>query len=125
MRLPLLDEIGVAAELLGPVLRCARGETAVNVALAQLFMAARSRDEAASALEAALQDEETKSDGDAANRLRRMRALWDDTPDGFASVKAIARTVDHGSATRDADPSGWRELFDRAATVSPEAGVAL
>jgi ubiquinone/menaquinone biosynthesis C-methylase UbiE len=53
-----------------------------------------------------------------------MRELWDQTPDAFATVKAVMRTHDQPSDPHPS-PEKWAAVFDSAAEMSPEAGVAL
>jgi SAM-dependent methyltransferase len=117
-----------AERLLEPALRCARGHTPANVALAQMFMAASCADDASRALDAAIRHfrSDLHERGEGLKRLNRMRELWDETPDAFASVKAVMHTLDHPKACdpRPA-PETWGTIFDCAVGASPEASVAL
>jgi SAM-dependent methyltransferase len=100
-----------------PLRRCARGEIAPNVALMQLCLAAPDEAAARAALKAALS---TGANG----ALRDLAVLWRETPDAFALVRAVA----HGDSRRPgapADGTHWRQVFDAAAAISPEASVAL
>lgn len=118
----------IDGRLLEPALRGAYGHTPENVALALLLMAASSADEANRALDAAIHhirpDRHERSES--VRRLQRMRALWDQTPDAFASIKAVMHSLDHPGA-RDPHPSPetWATIFDDAVGVSREASVAL
>jgi ubiquinone/menaquinone biosynthesis C-methylase UbiE len=114
----------IIERLIEPVLRCARGVTPANVALAQLFMAAPSAQDAKRTLDQAVDRCSAEKDGDDVGRLNRMRELWDQTPDAFATVKAVMRTHDQ-LADPPPSPEVWATVFDSAAETSPEAGVAL
>lgn len=95
--------------------RCAAGELSVPLALMRLFLAAPDEAAARGALEAAIGG----AQGEARENLEAMRVLWADTPGAFALVRRVGE-AGAGGAIED-----WRDLFDRAASVSPEAGVAL
>ncbi|HVX91704.1 MAG TPA: class I SAM-dependent methyltransferase [Xanthobacteraceae bacterium] len=109
------------------MLRCARGELPVNVALAQLFVAARDSRAARRALNTAIHHLQQRGHGERLQRLCRMRDLWSDTPDAFANVKVAARAVNHrrhGNRGRTT-PGSWSRMFDRAVEATPDASVAL
>jgi SAM-dependent methyltransferase len=116
----------VDERLIAPALRCARGLTPANVALGQMFMTARCAEDASRALDFVICNCCRDEAGDALRRLSQMRELWDQTPDAFASVKAVMRTLDD---MRPEDPQrapdAWGAVFDRAVEVSSEASVAL
>jgi SAM-dependent methyltransferase len=57
--------------------------------------------------------------------LQQMAALWRDTPGVFALVNAVAGQDAHRAATAIPDSAYWGRVFDGAAAISPEAGVAL
>ncbi|MEK9282842.1 class I SAM-dependent methyltransferase [Bradyrhizobium sp. ISRA442] len=118
----------IVGRLLSPALRCAHGHTPENVALVQLFMAASCANDASRALDAAIREitSDPRATSGGLTRLERMRELWDQTPDAFANVKAVTRTLDHPNA-RDPHPAPatWGTIFDAAASVSHEASVAL
>ncbi|MCA6119207.1 class I SAM-dependent methyltransferase [Bradyrhizobium sp. WSM 1738] len=118
----------IAGRLLESALRGAYGRTPENVALAQLLMAASCAEEANRALNAAINHVrfDPHERDKAVKRLQRMRTLWDQTPEAFASIKAVMHSLDHPSA-RDLHPSpeAWARIFDDAVGVSREASVAL
>jgi ubiquinone/menaquinone biosynthesis C-methylase UbiE len=114
----------IIERLTEPVLRCARGVTPANVALAQLFMAAPSAEDAKRTLDQAVDRCNRNESHDDLRRLNRMRELWDQTPDAFATVKAVMRTHDQLSDPHPS-PEMWAAAFDSAAEMSPEASVAL
>ena len=96
------------------------------VALMHVLIAAASEAEARDGLGRALADRER--DGDAAAcRLRALLALWQAHPQAWTVVRAAVGGIAHDR--RDARPEAtlryWAEAFDRAATASPEASVAL
>ena len=111
--------------LRGPLERCARGELPPNVALMQLLVEAADPGEA----EAALRAIETPGADSpaAAERLRTMKRVWEANPQAWAAVKSVLDGIEHGgaAATPDAGVAHWAAMFDRAAAISPEAGVAL
>src|SRR3954451_16302613 len=84
----------IIERLTKPVLRCARGVTPANVALAQLFMVAPSAEDAKRTLDQAVDRCSRNEVHDDLRRLNRMRELWGQTPDAFATVKAVMRTHD-------------------------------
>lgn len=104
--------------------RCAAGATPANVALMQLFMAAPDEGEARHGLMRAIVMNTAQRS--AVAKLQRMQLLWDRTPDAYAAIAAIR------DLTQDAPQDGTQarirqiaNMFDRAAVISPEAGVAL
>lgn len=106
--------------------RCAAGEIPANVGLMQIFMAAADGDEAARALRAAIAERERHADHESAVRLKRAVELWASVPDAFAAVVdvlAIERQAANAHARGDA--SRVAAMFDRVASRSPEASVAL
>jgi ubiquinone/menaquinone biosynthesis C-methylase UbiE len=109
-----------------PLLRCARGELPANIALVHLFMQAQDDDEAGRLLDQAIGHFEVHDAGDGAIRLQRMRELWESCPQSFAMIKAMLQIADGNTSSGNApDPVFWTSVFDRAAVLSPEAGVAL
>jgi SAM-dependent methyltransferase len=104
--------------------RCAHGIAPPNVALMHLFLASENADEAERALGHAIWDALEARNEDAASRLSEMQRLWHAAPGAFSTVAAI-----HGltlQAPRDPTRiAHYEELFDRAAAISPVAGVAL
>jgi SAM-dependent methyltransferase len=114
------DQLGtLPLALRGPILACARGEVPANIALMHLCLAAPDADTLARAVSAAASP--------ASAPLTELARLWRETPGGFDTVKRMARTVDHGETTGDAEArlQAYAAAFDRAASVSPEASVAL
>jgi SAM-dependent methyltransferase len=94
-----------------------------------MFMAAPCADDAKRALDAAMRHfhvEDPDAQRDGLRRLRRMRELWGQTPDAFATVKAVMQTVDHSHLQGLCPaPETWSTSFDRAVGISPETSVAL
>lgn len=117
----------ISAGLRGPILDCARGTLPPNVALARAALAAPD----AAALEGALArtGEALRAAGRLAeaDRLVRALALWRSAPEAWAMLKAVSNAA--GSRTSGEAPEeavrDWAARFDRAAEISPEAGVAL
>jgi len=109
-----------------PLLRCARGELPANIALVHLFMQARDGHQAGRWLDDAIHFFEQQAGDQGLARLRDARALWDRCPDSFALVKNMLQIADRDADPASAaDPGFWTSVFDRAANMSPEAGVAL
>ena len=105
-------------ELRGPLLDCARGRLPANVALMHLLSTERSSEDIARAIGAA-----AAQPGQGAERIRELQRLWRATPEAGAKVRAVLAAVAEGGRPRA--PQQWAAVFDRAAAVSPEAGVAL
>ena len=109
-----------------PLKRCAEGVTPPNVALMQLFIAARDETEARRALDAAIEAAQAARDNTAAARLIAVLETWRRTAHSYSAIALI-----HQLAGRELEGSEQdrihqcAELFDRAASISPEAGVAL
>ncbi len=97
------------------------------VALMHVLIEAASEAEARDALGRALADRQRDGDAAAAGRLRALLALWQTHPQAWAVVRAAVGGMAHDR--RDVRPGAtlrsWAEAFDRAATASPEASVAL
>ncbi|HVY59608.1 MAG TPA: class I SAM-dependent methyltransferase [Xanthobacteraceae bacterium] len=107
-----------------PLLACARGDLPPNVALVQLFMTAGDDTQAEIALaETTRQIEQTHASG--ADRLRAVRRLWDTTPGAFETVRLVLCSHDRPRQAAEPAVAHWADIFDRAAAISPEAGVAL
>lgn len=110
--------------LLRPVLRCARGEIAPNVALMQLLT-----ESPEAAVEQALSNALTRcddQDGPAPQRLAEALALLHQSPNAGETVRSIMAHVDHSFRSVEHDVAAhWSQAFDRAAGISPEASVAL
>lgn len=96
---------------------CGNGELAPNLALMHLILASGSAAEAEAALRAAM----ANATETARPRLAAAVELWQETPGAFAAVKAVARCGRPDSAT----VADWKGAYDQAATLSPEAAVAL
>ena len=113
----------VRPALAEPLSRCARGEMPANVALVHLFLSAADPDEVAAALAQA----RTGASEDAARRLSAVEAAFHAHPGAFALAKAVLADVEHGgeAATTEEGIARWAAVFDRAAAISPEVGVAL
>jgi SAM-dependent methyltransferase len=113
----------VRPALAEPLARCARGESPANVALMLALIEATDPDEVEAALAAAL----AQAGGAAAERLAAALAALRANPDAFALTKAVLADVEHGGEAASAQEgiARWVAVFDRAAAISPEAGVAL
>jgi predicted TPR repeat methyltransferase len=108
--------------------RCADGELPANVALMQLFLEADDEGQARHGLAHALV--EASNDPARVTRLAAVQRLWRRTPDAYPIVVAIdrvARSAPSASAGAGgtAPVTAIAALFDRAASISPTAGVAL
>jgi SAM-dependent methyltransferase len=99
---------------------CAQGILAPGIALMQLCLTAP--DEAAA--RAPRQKAMAAAMGVRRDSLGAVDELWCDTPDAFALVKAVAASGG-GEAGGARGIAGWAKAFDAAATISPEASVAL
>jgi predicted TPR repeat methyltransferase len=109
-----------------PLKQCMEGATPPNVALMRLFIVSRSEEDARAALERAIANAHACDDRTAAARLIAIREHWAGSPDAYrmvASIHDLARTEFHGTA--EARIRQCAELFDKAAAISPQAGVAL
>ena len=108
------------ARLREVVLQCARGDLPPNVGLMQIFMAAADRGEGERTLAAAHASMQRGGARDAATRLQAMMDLWRRTPEAYDIVTSVLSIEQPGFSQPD-----WGSVFDRAAEISPEAGVAL
>lgn len=99
------------------LMACGNGELAPNLALMHLILASASKAEAEAALRAAVAD----APATAKPNLAAALELWQETPGAFAVVKAAARC----GQPDDATVAHWKRAYDAAASVSPEAAVAL
>jgi len=99
--------------------RCASGSLPANVALMQMAIAAGSKAEINTVLEAARAE---AADSDAAARLERALTLWRETPHAFDHVKTAISDIAHEARVSADD---WGAAFDRIAVTSPIAGMAL
>lgn len=102
---------------------CREGALPPNVALMQLAMAAEAETGFLSAVYAAIDDLDRKS-----NRLDELRRLAENSPDLWQLVRSVLLSVsdaNNTSADMDVNISRWGAAFDRAAAVSGEASVAL
>jgi SAM-dependent methyltransferase len=106
-----------------PLLECAHGRLPANVALMQLLSTGFSLEELERALAAAATGFPPRSG--AGERLGALLRLWRSTPAAPATVRAILAAVAEGAAGGPRGPEHWAAVFDRAAEISPEAGVAL
>jgi SAM-dependent methyltransferase len=104
--------------------RVLAGETAPNIALMQLFTNAETEAVARQALLAAIRAAE--SNPQSAARLREMKSLWDNSPGAYSITSQIHRAADIPALASGPERTRQiRDLFDRAASISAEAGVAL
>src|SRR4051794_19041622 len=85
--------------VIDPALRCARGLTPANVALAHMIMAATNAEDVSQALDTALRRHSLPRGKEPFLRLERMRELWDGTPDAYRHVKTVMRTFEHIEAS--------------------------
>jgi SAM-dependent methyltransferase len=110
-----------------PLLRCARGELPTPVALMHIAMAAKSAAQVAESLFAAHASLRDGGAAEAARRIGHALDLWHEMPEAFSTVSGILDAVDHERASMPATEAirHWAAAYDRAATVSPEASVAL
>lgn len=107
-----------------PLDRLARGEQPANIALMQALWDSGSQAAAEARVRAAL---DACQDHDAAGRLAEALALLRAHPDAFTLVDEVLRRVEDpppGEAP-DAAIARYAVGFDKAAALSPEAGVAL
>jgi len=116
----------IRQRLRSAVALCVREDMPANMALLHLFLNAERADEVEDALELAYQHL-VRQDAAAAQRLRRTLALWQTTPRAWELVKTVLEHVRHEKTHGTANQAMalWADAFDRAATVSPEAAVAL
>lgn len=106
--------------------RCVEELLPPNVALMQFFIATRDEEEARRTLEAAIQSAKLRHCGGALAKLQAMQDLWDRAPEAYstiASIHDLVRQAAEGAA--DSRIDRFADLFDRAAAISPAAGVAL
>lgn len=108
---------GPGAEIRDALRACGRGELAPNLALMRIIMAAESETE----VEDALGEASAAAQPAARQRLRSALTMWWQTPQAFSAVKTALRAAEPGAAA----VADWRRVFDQAARLSPEAGVAL
>ena len=117
----------LATGLREPLLDCARGALPANVALARAALAApdaAALDDALARAGEALRMADRPAEAD---RLRRALALWRGVPGAWATLRAVAGAAGCGPSDKAPDQAvrDWAARFDRAARISPEAGVAL
>jgi SAM-dependent methyltransferase len=108
-------QLSCETKLYATLRACAEGERAPNLALMHFLASAASEADAHRALDDAIAGAEPGSA--ARQRLEGMAALWRDHPSTFGIVRGM-----HALAATTTD---WRQTFDAAARLSPEAGVAL
>lgn len=102
--------------------KCAAGTLSANMALMQLFLHAPDIAAARQSLEKAT----GQSENEGRERLLGLAALWSESPDAFELVKAVIEADDATEQSGAQDRiGGWTEAFDRSATLSPAASVAL
>ena len=104
-----------------PLWRCARGELPPNIALMHLFMAAPDAASAAGVIQRMLVRVGT---GVEADRIRAAHDLWRTTEGAWQVVKSTLAGLDHDRTAMN-KVAHWSKAFDRAAGISPAAGVAL
>lgn len=96
------------------------GSAPATVLLMRLLIAADSPE----AVDRALQGFPGTPEG--AARLAEVARLWGHHRDAWAVVRRVAASADHAAAGDAGDTvARWADVFDRLATVAPDAGVAL
>ena len=117
---------GVPPHLRVPVCDCSNRSIPVPVAAMRLLTEAKQEGEAQEALRHAIRELDG-CDPASASRLLEVIGLIDEHPGAWRIVRNIHAHAEHaGSAVRaGGETVRWAETFDRAAEVSPEAGVAL
>lgn len=106
--------------------RCIRERAAPNMALMQLFMAAKSEADARTALEHAIVEAQTHSESDHAVWLLALKQLWHSSPGAYRIVTDVYRTADARLSGSESDRiHQLAQMFDQAASISPDAAVAL
>lgn len=94
-----------------------------GILLMRLIMVARQCAEIAGALE---RERAARRPGSPeAARLETAIEIWRNHPAAFDTVRGILKAADHSAAARGDAAAHWGQVFDRVATVSPEAAVAL
>jgi SAM-dependent methyltransferase len=123
--MPLLDHY--PGHLKEPLSACAEGRVPANIALMRFLIEARDRTEADEVLSRIEADVARERTTEAAERLRRLVALWHENPQAFAMVKTVLADVEHGGTAPSPQEgvSRWAALFGRMAEAAPEGGVAL
>jgi hypothetical protein len=103
-----------------PLLACARGELAPNIALMHLCIAAPDAPAVADAVSAA-------SRHSTAPGIVQLERLWRAKPESFNLVKTVLATDNMTDAALSPEDriEACARTFDAAAALSPEAGVAL
>ena len=98
-----------------------------TVALMRILIEAPSEDGAHAALARAIADHDGADNRNAADRLRRVETLWGTQPAAWTIVRSIIDAIDHDrrGGTPDDTLRYWASAFDRLASTSPEASVAL
>lgn len=112
-----MPESTTTSEMFLALRECAEGRLPANIALMQLLSAASDEAWGRRALDEALV---TADEGNSRQRLRAVEQLWDAKPGAYRLVKTVLQT-----ATCSVRENEWARTFDEAATISPEAAVAL
>src|SRR5579872_5711077 len=98
------------------------GEIPGHLALMQMFIASDTESGARTELLSAI----SSANEECAERLMELTALWDRAPNAYSLVSQIhAMANTEGCESGRGRVSDFREVFDRAAGISAEAGVAL
>jgi SAM-dependent methyltransferase len=108
-----------SALLKGPLIACAQGRMAPNMALMHLLSEAPDENAARNALHEITS--KSSHDAAAAARIAVLNALWRQSPGAFQLLRKVAGMA-QGSTASACD---WARAFDEAAGISPEASVAL
>jgi SAM-dependent methyltransferase len=114
---------GIPDRLLHPIRDCAGGRIPPTIAAMRLLREAACEGEAERVLEQALGG----LAGDASTPLRKTLALLTSHPGAWSTVAAVSAGLRHDCSptTTEEALARWREVFDGAARISPEASVAL
>ncbi len=114
---------GIPDRLLHPIRDCAGGRIPPMIAAMRLLREATGEGEAERVLEQALDE----FAGDASTPLRKTLALLKAHPGAWSVVAAVSEGLRHDCtpASTEEAVARWREVFDSAARISPEASVAL
>lgn len=96
------------------------GDSAPHMALLQLFISSDDESAARAQLDGAI----ASASAAECERLSELTSLWAASPDAYAIVSRIHRLAIQAN-TAERPIAALRNLFDGAAAISPEAGVAL
>jgi hypothetical protein len=107
---------------------CASGEVPANIAVMRMLVEASDATEVERALAACIaRVEHGPERAGALRHLRQALVLLRNNPQAFDTVRTVIDGVAHTGAVEsgEAAVAHWAAVFDRAARLSPEGGVAL